>query len=489
MPGLGAWRIAVLLPMSEALESLGGLEPLGAPPTPRAWRAERAFHGEALARDLRHLVHGAVDVSDAALTAASADYGALVTRRPAVIVRPREAEDVAAVMRFATPRRIPVAARGAGHSQGGQPLCEGGVLLDMRALAGVLHIDGDRGFAEAHAGTSWRSLASAALARGLTPPVLTSNLDTTLGGTHALGGFGVTSLRAGAQVDHCLGLELVTGAGQVIWCASGEHETELEHTLGGLGQLGIITRVRHRLRRCRAYVTKHLLAYRDIATMLADLNRLVDDSDVEALGASIVRPRGRWVAALLASAETDDPKVDRVAAATASLQPDWRAAARVQSRRETGLGIEGVRDRRRAAQRTVRPCLDMLLPAPSAAAYCAAALRALPSAMADQTQIVVLPVDRRTSVPSLVGGVAHATALVGIYGAAPAVAAGAAVDALRRLAALALTLGGAHYPAGSLPLDAAAWRAHLGDRWPWWLTLKQSHDPAGILRGGLEAAP
>jgi len=38
-----------------------------------------------------------------------------------------------------------------------------------------------------------------------------------MGGTHAAG-LGQNSFRHGSQADNCLGLEVVTGTGDLVWC-------------------------------------------------------------------------------------------------------------------------------------------------------------------------------------------------------------------------------------------------------------------------------
>src|SRR5213593_371339 len=90
--------------------------------------------------DLAREISGQVLTDDSAREAASTDFGRLVVRKPAAVVRPRSAEDVARVVKFAASRGLGVATRGAGHSQTGQSLSEH-IVLDMTSLDQVKRVD------------------------------------------------------------------------------------------------------------------------------------------------------------------------------------------------------------------------------------------------------------------------------------------------------------------------------------------------------------
>ena len=69
------------------------------------------------------------------------------------------------------------------------------------------------------AGIKWRALVEHLAPQRLSPPVLTNNLDVTVGGTLSMGGLGVASWRYGTQADNCLELEVVTGTGEIVRCS------------------------------------------------------------------------------------------------------------------------------------------------------------------------------------------------------------------------------------------------------------------------------
>jgi len=91
---------------------------------------------------------------------------------------------------------------------------ENGVVIRSGGLKTIHRIDDKQGSRDA--GVTWAELLKTTLARGLTPPVMTEFQDLSIGGTLSLGGLGGASHRFGAQVDHVLELEVVTGAGELL---------------------------------------------------------------------------------------------------------------------------------------------------------------------------------------------------------------------------------------------------------------------------------
>src|SRR5262249_52594418 len=94
-----------------------------------------------LATDLKTLVKGAVADDDAAREAKSTDFGRMLRRVPGVVVRPASADDVAAVLRYARKHAVPVATRGEAHTQTGQSLTDGGILLDLTSLDRIHRVE------------------------------------------------------------------------------------------------------------------------------------------------------------------------------------------------------------------------------------------------------------------------------------------------------------------------------------------------------------
>ena len=134
----------------------------------------------------------------------------------------------------------------------------------------------DQSALDAGPGALWGDVAREALGHGLIPPVMPDAMMLTVGGTLSVGGIGETSFRFGAQVDHVVDLDVVTGAGQLITC-SDEKDLELFNmVLAGLGQCGIIVRARLRLVEAPKMVAMRTITYNDLDVFLADQARLIE---------------------------------------------------------------------------------------------------------------------------------------------------------------------------------------------------------------------
>ncbi|KAB2379092.1 FAD-binding protein [Actinomadura montaniterrae] len=192
------------------------------------------------------------------------DFGGIVERALARVVRPGGADEVAEALREARARRLDAVPRGCGHSTFGQSLTSG-LCLDMRGLAGVEDVT--PGHAVAGAGTTWREVLAATLPHGLVPPVLTDFLDVTVGGTISAGGVGGTSHLHGTQADHVLALDVVQD-GRVVPCSPDARPELFDAVRGGLGRHGVITSATLRLVPAPERVLTCTIPCRDAAGLL-----------------------------------------------------------------------------------------------------------------------------------------------------------------------------------------------------------------------------
>jgi alkyldihydroxyacetonephosphate synthase len=200
----------------------------------------------------------AVHVGDTQLDAYTADtyWPAIAARasgtplgRPDVVVVPRSEEDVAAVLRVAAGRHVPVVAWGGGSgTQGGAVPVRGGVVVDLRGLDRIVEIDERSLTVTAQAGVNGDVLEQALNERGLMLPHYPASSEwATVGGYVAARGSGVLSTRYGKIEDLLVSLRVALASGELIDTvnvprhAVGPELTQL--FVGSEGTLGIITRV------------------------------------------------------------------------------------------------------------------------------------------------------------------------------------------------------------------------------------------------------
>ncbi len=135
-------------------------------------------------------------------------------RRPAAIVRPVDADEVARVVDLAHDGGLELAVRGGGHSLAGHSTTEGGIVLDLSGLTG-LELDRDGRMAWAQTGLAAGAYTTAVGAHGLA----TGFGDTAsvgIGGLTLGGGVGYLVRKHGLTIDQLLAAEVVTADGRLL---------------------------------------------------------------------------------------------------------------------------------------------------------------------------------------------------------------------------------------------------------------------------------
>lgn len=193
-------------------------------------------------------------------------WNAMHDRRPAVVARPTTAEGVAAAVRFARDHELEVAVRSGGHSAAGHSGCDGGLVVDMSAMRGVV-VDPMARTARANGGALLGELDIAAQAHGLVCPVGVVG-HTGVAGLTLGGGIGRLQRGFGLTIDNLAAVELVTADGRVVR-ASETDEPELFWGMRGAGwNFGIVTGFEFRLQPFAGVLHRGFLVF-DVADIQA----------------------------------------------------------------------------------------------------------------------------------------------------------------------------------------------------------------------------
>ena len=183
--------------------------------------------------------------SDAAFDAAREVHNARFDRRPTVIVRVAGAEDVSRAVVFAADHDLEIAVRSGGHSLSGHGTSDGGVVIDLSPMKGLL-IDPEARLAWAQTGLTAGEVTVAAGAHGLAVP-FGDTASVGIGGLTTGGGIGFLTRKHGLTVDHVVGAELVTADGRILDVDEQNHPDLFWAIRGGGGNVGIVTRFVYRL--------------------------------------------------------------------------------------------------------------------------------------------------------------------------------------------------------------------------------------------------
>jgi FAD/FMN-containing dehydrogenase len=170
---------------------------------------------------------------------ADASRSVFVAGTPMHVLRPRNVDDVRAAVRFTADAGLPLSVRGGGHGFAGFGTNDGGVVLDLRHLAGV-EVDLDRRLVRIGGGATWGQVATAlsdhrlAISSGDTKSV-------GVGGLTLSGGIGWKVRKYGLALDNLVGAEVVTAAGQVVHTTPDDHPELFWGLRGGGGNFGVVT--------------------------------------------------------------------------------------------------------------------------------------------------------------------------------------------------------------------------------------------------------
>src|SRR4051794_39189940 len=165
--------------------------------------------------------------------------------RPAVIVRCAGVADVVRAVEFARSEDLLVAVRGGGHSIPGFSTCDGGIVIDLSPMKGVV-VDQENRTVVAQAGCLWSELDHETQAFGL---ALTGGLIGTTGiaGFTLGGGIGWLMRSCGLTCDSLIGADVVTADGRYVHAGPDENPELFWGLRGGGGNFGIVTSFEYRL--------------------------------------------------------------------------------------------------------------------------------------------------------------------------------------------------------------------------------------------------
>ncbi len=197
--------------------------------------------------ELRAALPGCIRTDEETLRAHAADKWH-ASALPQAVALPRSTEEVAALMRFAHARRIPVTARGAGVGYvGGCVPVKGGIVLSLAGMKRIVEVNPADGVAVAEAGVLTAELQAACAERGwFYPPDPASRKESSIGGNIATNAGGPRCLKYGVTRAYVLGLTVVLADGRVLRCGGRTHKNKQGFDLVGLfcgseGMLGIVT--------------------------------------------------------------------------------------------------------------------------------------------------------------------------------------------------------------------------------------------------------
>jgi FAD/FMN-containing dehydrogenase len=186
-------------------------------------------------------------------------WNGMIDKRPALVVQPETASEVASVVSFARERNLLLGIKCGGHNIAGTAIPDGGLMIDMSRLSSVT-VDPRARLAHVGGGCRLHDVDRATHQHGLAT-TLGFISKTGVAGLTLGGGFGYLTRRFGWAADNLEQVELVTADGQ-IRTVDLQHDPDLFWAVrGGGGNFGVVTRFTFRVHDVGPTVTGGLIMW------------------------------------------------------------------------------------------------------------------------------------------------------------------------------------------------------------------------------------
>jgi FAD/FMN-containing dehydrogenase len=166
-------------------------------------------------------------------------WNAMHDRRPALIARCADIQDVVHAVNFARDHKLLTAVRGGGHSFPGKSVCDGGIMIDLSTIKAI-KVDVKNKRATVGGGALLYDLDYATQQHGLaTTAGVVSH--TGVGGLTLGGGFGRLNRKYGLTIDNLVAADMVTADGEIHRVSAAENPDLFWGIRGGGGNFGVVT--------------------------------------------------------------------------------------------------------------------------------------------------------------------------------------------------------------------------------------------------------
>jgi glycolate oxidase len=218
---------------------------------------------------------------------------------PDLVVLPRSTAEVVGVVRRCLEAGVPIVPRGSGTGLiGGATAPEGGVMIGLNRMDRILEVDVRNRYAVVEPGVINLALTRAVEGRGyFFAPDPSSQMVSSIGGNAATNAGGPHALKYGNVAHHVLGLEIVTGAGEIL-TLGGPVAERPGYDLAGIvvgseGTPGIVTKVVVKLTRAPEAVRTAVATFESIEVASAAVSTIIAEGIVpaalEAMDEPIIR--------------------------------------------------------------------------------------------------------------------------------------------------------------------------------------------------------
>ena len=206
---------------------------------------------------------------------------------PEVVVSPRNAAEISAIMKLANREMVPVTPRGAGSGlSGGATPIHGGIVLSLERMNRILEIDRDNMVVVVEPGVITNAINEAVKDDGLFYAGYPMSVETCfIGGNVAENAGGGKAIKYGVTDRYVMGLEVVLPSGEIITLGGKRVKDvtgyDLLHLMvGSEGTLGIFTRIILKLLPLPTARVDLLVLFEDVRSAMATVPEIMTNGRI-----------------------------------------------------------------------------------------------------------------------------------------------------------------------------------------------------------------
>ena len=172
-------------------------------------------------------------------------YNGMIDKKPAIIIKCANVDDVIAAVNFGREQGLNTAIRSGGHNGPGLSLVDDGLVIDLSKMKSV-RVDPENRRAKVEAGCTWGDVDRATHEYGLA--TVSGVISTTgVGGLTLGGGHGYLTRKFGLTIDNLLSADVVLADGTIVHASEDENSDLFWALRGGGGNFGVVTSFEYRL--------------------------------------------------------------------------------------------------------------------------------------------------------------------------------------------------------------------------------------------------
>lgn len=167
------------------------------------------------------------------------DFSNLNKTKIHTIATPTTYEEIKKLIQYASENGLSISMAGKRHSQGGHTFCPNALVLDIKKLNKILHLDKEKKIVTVQTGVTWRQLQDYLNKHNLAVKVMQVANIFTIGGALSVNANGIDP-HCGPLIETVKSIKILLSNGNIVHASRTENKELFTLALGGYGLFGVI---------------------------------------------------------------------------------------------------------------------------------------------------------------------------------------------------------------------------------------------------------